>query len=332
MMALKKDRVGSMNRKAIYVATSHDCAANLAGEAYLIKEDLEHILYLWVNDPCIVIGRFQNPYSECNLERMEEQGVQLVRRKSGGGAVYHDRGNLCFTLIGNKESSTKEENFALILDGLAKLGIKAELSGRNDILSEGKKISGNAFQTTATKFCHHGTLLITSDLSVMANYLTPSSTKLASKAVKSVSSRVGNLSEVKQDITTKEVEDALIKAFCDKYGPTHVTSIDFKQLQEAQADYHTFSDRALILEKTPQFSHFLHHRFSWGECSIHMDIHMSKISQVRLFTDSLDTSLPERIIKELEGLSYAKSALQDAQTKCDDKHVQELLTYLIEQL
>ena len=321
-----------MNRRAIYIATSHDCAANLAGEAFLIKEELDHILYLWVNDPCIVIGRFQNPYSECNLERMDEEGVQLVRRKSGGGAVYHDGGNLCFTLIGDKKSSTKEENFALILAGLAKLGIKAELSGRNDILSEGKKISGNAFQTTATKFCHHGTLLITSDLSVMANYLTPSSTKLASKAVKSVASRVGNLSEVEHDITTQEVENALIEAFCDKYGATHVTPINFKQLKEAQDDYHQFGDRALILEKTPQFTHFLHHRFSWGECSLHMDVHKTKIQQVRLFTDALDTSLPEKIVKKLEGLSYAKSALLDAGAACKEADVQELLTYLSEKL
>lgn len=320
-----------MNRKAIYVATTHDCAANLAGEAYLIREDLDHTLYLWVNDPCIVIGRFQNPYSECNLLKMDEEGVQLVRRKSGGGAVYHDRGNLCFTLIGKKDSSTKEENFALVIAALAKLGIEAELSGRNDILSQGKKISGNAFQTTTTKFCHHGTLLITSDLSVMGNYLTPSSTKLASKAVKSVASRVGNLSEVKHDITTEEVESALIEAFCDKYGPTHVTPIDFKELAEAQEDYRLFGDRSLILEKTPQFTHFVHHRFSWGECSLHMDVHKTKIIEVRLFTDSLDTSLPERIVKEMEGLSYAKSALLEASRACEDEDVLELLTYLTSQ-
>ena len=321
-----------MNRRAIYVATSHDCAANLAGEAYLIKQDLEHILYLWVNDPCIVVGRFQNPYSECNLERMDAEGVQLVRRNSGGGAVYHDKGNLCFTLIGKKDSSTREENFALVLAGLKKLGIEAELSGRNDILSQGKKISGNAFQSTATKFCHHGTLLITSDLSVMANYLTPSSTKLASKAVKSVASRVGNLSEVKPDITTKEVEDALIEAFCDKYGPTDVTMIDFKKFAEAKADYRLFGDRNLILEKTPQFTHFVHHRFSWGECSLHIDVHKTKITKVRLFTDALDTSLPERITNNLEGLSYAKTALLEASDNCRDEDVLELLTYLIEQI
>ncbi|MGH0053696.1 MAG: lipoate--protein ligase family protein, partial [Sphaerochaetaceae bacterium] len=82
-------------KNAIYLAKSHDCAANLAGEAYLMSLPHEHVLYLWVNDPCIVIGRYQNPFSECNLQRMDDEGVQLVRRQSGGGAVYHDRGNLC---------------------------------------------------------------------------------------------------------------------------------------------------------------------------------------------------------------------------------------------
>lgn len=319
-----------MNR-AIYLATTHDCAANLAGEAYLIDQDIDHILYLWVNDPCIVIGRFQNPYSECNLERMEEDSVQLVRRKSGGGAVYHDRGNLCFTLIGKKESSTKEENFDLVLQGLRNLGIECTLSGRNDILLDGKKISGNAFQTTATRFCHHGTLLITSDLSVMANYLTPSETKLASKAVKSVASRVSNLSEAKRDITTEEVQKALIDAFCEKYGNTPVVEIDFKELEEAKANYRLFGDRDLILEKTPQFTHSLNHRFSWGEGTLSLDVDRKMIVKVHLFTDSLDTSIAERVVETLEGVTYDRQALQMVMDRCGEEDVLELLTYLVSQ-
>ncbi|MCK9546869.1 MAG: lipoate--protein ligase family protein, partial [Sphaerochaeta sp.] len=182
-------------KRAIYLAQSHDCAANLAGEAYLMGLDYDRILYLWENDPCIVIGRYQNPWAECNLQKMEEDGVRLVRRQSGGGAVYHDRGNLIFTFIGDKASATREENFDLLLSALSSLGLECELSGRNDITLDGKKISGNAFQNTATKFCHHGTLLVRGNLAVMGDYLTPSATKLSSKAVKSVASRVGNLSE-----------------------------------------------------------------------------------------------------------------------------------------
>lgn len=313
-------------KNAIYLAKTHDCAANLAGEAYLLSLEYDHILYLWVNDPCIVIGRYQNPYNECNLARMEEEGVQLVRRHSGGGAVYHDQGNLCFTLIGDKHTSTKEENFALVRGALESLGIPTELSGRNDILSQGKKVSGNAFQTTPTKFCHHGTLLITSDLSVMGNYLTPSSTKLASKAVRSVASRVGNLSEAKIDITNREVQRALIDAFCQVYGPTEIVEVDFTTMAEAQEKYKLFGDRQIILEKTPQFTHSFTHRFDWGETTLHIDVQHNKIKEVRVFTDALDTSMPTRIKTVLEGLDYDENALKRAQE--DQADLASLFEYL----
>ena len=220
-------------RHAIYCAQSHDCAANLAGEAYLMGLDYDRILYLWENDPCIVIGRYQNPWAECNLQKMEEDGVRLVRRQSGGGAVYHDRGNLIFTFIGDKKNASREENFDLLLTALASLGLECKLSGRNDVTFDGKKISGNAFQNTATKFCHHGTLLVRGNLNVMGDYLTPSETKLASKAVKSVESRVGNLSEGRADITNEMVKEAIIAEFNRRYGPSEPVELDFTTVAEA---------------------------------------------------------------------------------------------------
>jgi lipoate-protein ligase A len=316
-------------KNAIYVAESHDCAANLAGEAYLLTLDYDHVLYLWENDPCIVIGRYQNPFSECNLQRMEEKQVQLVRRHSGGGAVYHDRGNLCFTLIGNKETSSKEENFSLILEALSSLGIECELSGRNDILIQGKKVSGNAFQTTATKFCHHGTLLIQSDLSVMGQYLTPSSTKLSSKAVKSVSSRVGNLAEARGDISSDLVQQALIETFIRRYGPTEVQTVDFAALEQAQTNYRLFGDRSLILEKTPQFSHSFTHRFDWGEVTLHLQVVKGVITEVKLYTDALDTSLAERAAKALTGVAYDIGAIGDIQKQIEQADLASLLAHLV---
>ncbi len=315
-------------KNAIYLATSHDCAANLAGEAYLLTLAYDHILFLWVNDPCIVIGRYQNPFSECNLRNMEEQKVQLVRRHSGGGAVYHDQGNLCFTLIGNKETSTKEENFSLVLKALANLGLNCELSGRNDILLDGKKISGNAFQTTAAKFCHHGTLLVSSDLSVMSNYLTPSSTKLASKAVRSVASRVGNLKEHRQDITNEMVQQALIDAFNDAYGSTEVTPIDCAAIEQAQENYRLFGDLSLILQKTPQFTHSFTHRFDWGEVTLHLQVEKGVISEVGMFTDALDTSVVNRTINTLKGVTYNYSVLQELSKKSEQADVSSLLAHV----
>jgi len=316
-------------KNAIYLATSHDCAANLAGEAYLLTLAFDHILFLWVNDPCIVIGRYQNPFAECNLKNMEHMQVQLVRRQSGGGAVYHDQGNLCFTLIGNKETATKEENFSLVLKALASLGLNCELSGRNDILLDGKKISGNAFQTTPTKFCHHGTLLVSSDLSVMSNYLTPSSTKLASKAVKSVSSRVGNLKEGREDITNEMVQQALIDAFIAEYGQTEVTPIDCVTLAEAQANYRRFGDLSVILEKTPQFTHSFTHRFEWGEATLHLQVEKGVISEVRMFTDALDTSIVGRATQVLTGLPYDHNALTELARKSEQADLASLLMHVV---
>lgn len=316
-------------KNAIYIATSHDCAANLAGEAHLLSLDYDHVLYLWENAPCIVIGRYQNPFNECNLERMDAEGVQLVRRHSGGGAVYHDMGNLCFTLIADKHKSSKEENFALILEALTSLNLHCELSGRNDILLNGKKVSGNAFQTTATKFCHHGTLLISSDLSVMSNYLTPSSTKLASKAVKSVASRVGNLKEGNEAITNESVKKALIDTFIAYYGDADIFEEDFTTAKESQKNYRLFGDRSLILEKTPQFSHQFTYRFDWGEVTLNLEVKRGIISDIQMFTDALDTSIVERTRTMLQGCAYEKNSIEERRKTCEQSDVHQLLTHLV---
>jgi len=297
-------------KRAIYLAQSHDCAANLAGEAYLMGLDHDRILYLWENDPCIVIGRYQNPWAECNLKRMEEDGVRLVRRQSGGGAVYHDRGNLIFTFIGDKATATREQNFDLLLSALSSLGLECELSGRNDITLGGKKVSGNAFQNTATKFCHHGTLLVRGNLAVMGDYLTPSETKLSSKAVKSVASRVGNLAEGRGDITNGMVKDAIITEFNRRYGFSEPIALDFTTVPEAAANYRRFGDYSQILAKSPPFTHEIHHRFAWGEANLRLRVEQSVIVDVQLYTDALDTTLSEEAATALIGTEYTKEALE----------------------
>jgi len=319
-------------KRAIYLAQSHDCAANLAGEAYLMGLDYDRILYLWENDPCIVIGRYQNPWAECNLQKMEEDGVRLVRRQSGGGAVYHDRGNLIFTFIGDKASATREENFDLLLSALASLGLECELSGRNDITLEGKKISGNAFQNTATKFCHHGTLLVRGNLAVMGDYLTPSATKLSSKAVKSVASRVGNLSEGREDITNDMVKEALIAEFVRRYGLSQPIELDFTTLPEAAANYHLFGDYSLILAKSPPFTHEIHHRFDWGEANLRLRVEHSIIVDVQLYTDALDTGLADEATDTLMGIEYTKEAFAAKAHDLGDTHLSQLLTYFGDQI
>ncbi|HPZ16343.1 MAG TPA: lipoate--protein ligase [Sphaerochaeta sp.] len=319
-------------RRAIYCAQSHDCAANLAGEAYLMGLDCDRILYLWENDPCIVIGRYQNPWAECNLAKMEEDGVALVRRQSGGGAVYHDRGTLIFTFIGDKGSATREENFDLLLTALASLGLECERSGRNDITLDGKKVSGNAFQNTGDKFCHHGTLLVRGNLAAMGDYLTPSETKLASKAIKSVASRVSNLSQGRADITNEMVKEALIEAFTRRYGPSEPIELDFTTLPEAAANYHLFGDYSLILAKSPPFTHEIHHRFSWGEANLRLRVEKRIIVDVHLYTDALDTSLAEAVKKSLLGIEYTKEAVTGVAREQRGSPLGELATLLGEEI
>jgi lipoate-protein ligase A len=234
--------------------------------------------------------------------------------------------------VGKKDESKKEENFTIVLDALRSLGIEGELSGRNDIVMQEKKISGNAFQTTKDKFCHHGTLLVKSDLSVMANYLTPSSTKLSSKAVKSVASRVGNLHQANSTIDMQQVQDALIIAFCKAYGPTEINEVDFLNFPEAEANYHLFGDKETILGKTPQFTHAISHRYSWGEATVHLDIVKGVIETARVYTDCLDTSLVPVIEACLKSVPYRKEALQAIADMEQDARVQELVIFLIDQL
>jgi lipoate-protein ligase A len=294
--------------------------------------DYDRILYLWENDPCIVIGRYQTPWAECNLQKMEEDGVRLVRRQSGGGAVYHDRGNLIFTFIGDKKNASREENFDLLLTALASLGLECKLSGRNDVTFDGKKISGNAFQNTATKFCHHGTLLVRGNLNVMGDYLTPSETKLASKAVKSVESRVGNLSEGRADITNEMVKEAIIAEFNRRYGPSEPIELDFTTLPEAAANYHLFGDYSLILAKSPPFTHEIHHRFSWGEANLRLRVEKRIIVDAHLYTDALDTSIAEAVKKSLLGIEYTKEAVTGVAREQRGSPLGELATLLGEEI
>lgn len=203
------------NSFPIYVAEGTDVHFNLATEAYLMErtEKDSTALFLWQNSPTVVIGRYQNPFLECDLPAMKADSVKLARRFSGGGAVYHDLGNLCFTFISGRKLYDKNWNFNIIIAALKRFGIESRQSGRNDLLANGLKISGNAFQLTVDKACHHGTLLVNCDMTKLPRYLTPDKKKLEAHGVRSVSSRVANLVSINPDITVDSLKDAIIDEF-----------------------------------------------------------------------------------------------------------------------
>lgn len=187
---------------------------NLALERSLfdfVDEDTV-ILYLWQNSHTIVIGKNQNAYAECKVDEFIKDGGTLARRPSGGGAVYHDLGNLNFSIICN-ESIAKEHTYQRIVkEALSYFGIVSEFNGRNDLTVDGKKFSGNAFYVKDDVLCQHGTILINSDFKELSKYLTPDISKLERNHVKSVESRVVNLSEISDKITVESMKEAMIKA------------------------------------------------------------------------------------------------------------------------
>ena len=201
--------------KYVIKSNLNDPHRNLAAEEFLtanIGEGTE-ILFLWQNAATVVIGKNQNSRAECNLERMEGDGVLLSRRLSGGGAVFHDLGNLCFSFISHEKIHNVTRQLSVIANACRAFGIDAKPTGRNDIEADGRKFSGNAFYSVGENKCHHGTVLISADKSRLANYLTVSKTKLEAKGIKSVRSRVVNLTELVPEMTVEAFEQALISAF-----------------------------------------------------------------------------------------------------------------------
>lgn len=290
---------------------------NLATENWILH-DLDpdtFTLYLWRNDNAVVIGRYQNPWVECKVEKMEADGVCLARRESGGGAVYHDLGNSNFTFLSSKENYRQGDNFSIIVNALAKLGIEAAKSGRNDVVVEEKKISGSAFRQTATRCFHHGTLLIDADITKLGDYLSPNRLKLESKGIKSVRSRVANLVDFVSGLDHEKVCEAIIESFCDFHGEkVEVEWLDeetLKQIQSLDEHYQKLSDWQWRFGRTPDFSHQMETRFEWGMIALHLDVEKAHVQKCKIFSDALDTSLVELLEKKLVGMLYNSQGVSE---------------------
>ena len=202
-----------------YRLKSTDPYYNLAVEEYLLESSDEDTVMLWQNEPSVVVGVNQNIRAEVDTAALVRRGIHPVRRITGGGAVYHDGGNVNYTFIGRGTGGIDFATFSRpIVDALASLGVTLSLSGRNDLcLPDGKKVSGNAECKRGERVLHHGTLLFDADLSVLGEVLTPDPEKLATKAIRSTPSRVANLKPLLTDIPSVEaliqrIEDYMITA------------------------------------------------------------------------------------------------------------------------
>lgn len=311
----------------VLVANTHDPYFNLATEDWIFKDmDLESkVLYVWRNANTIVIGRGQNAWSECDLNRVREDGVHLARRHSGGGAVFQDLGNTCFTFMSarRKGGTAKElyaENNEILLGALRRLGIEAEASGRNDlVVRQGEdvfKISGSAFKESPDRVFHHGTMLLHVDLSRLGQYLTPNQKKLDAKGIRSVQARVMNLVELVPGLDHDAFSAALIAQFFTHYGAEcPLEQLDHETLATIPAldrYYETLRSWDWIYGKTPSFSHRLDHRFAWGMVELHLNTERGHMREVKVFSDSLDPDFIEEIPLHLTERPYTPDGARAA--------------------
>jgi len=285
---------------------------NLAMEEYLLKNvgKNEVILYLWQNENTVVIGKNQNPWKECKVAELEADNGKIVRRLSGGGAVFHDLGNLNFTFFASKENYNVEKQLEVIVKAVNNLGIPAKKSGRNDISVEGMKFSGNAFYCDGIHSYHHGTILVNVDMSKLCLYLNVSRDKLVSKGVESVRARVTNLTEycIDLDITKMKVE--LMKAFSEVYGlqsrKIELSEINFIQTEKLKEK---FSSWDWIYGKKMEFNYSIDKRFTWGDIDLRFVIDSGVIKQCAAYSDALETELFELITQELAGCTFSTLAM-----------------------
>lgn len=285
---------------------------NLAIEEFLTThvQAGEIIVYLWQNENTVVIGRNQNAWQECRVEQLQQDDGYLVRRLSGGGAVYHDLGNLNFTFCVRKADYDIAKQLDVILTAVKLLGINAEKTGRNDITIDGKKFSGNAFYQTGKCCYHHGTILLDVDTEKMSKYLNVDMAKLQSKGVTSVKSRVTNIKNYYPNITVELMVDKLKQAAQQVYNLKAQVIAD-EALHNAEIDKleEKFANWQWILGRKIKFTNQIKQRFVWGNIDLHLIVNGGKIEQCEIYSDALDQDFILNLKQNLINCLYNTQAI-----------------------
>ena len=272
---------------------------NISLEARLLDvcDEKTVFMYLWKNDNTVVIGKNQNAFKECDIKKLESESGHLVRRMTGGGAVYHDVKNVNFSFYAHKDNYDVVKQAQVILLAVKKLGINAERSGRNDITVDGRKFSGNSFLTKGEIKLHNGTILVDTDTEKMTKFLTVSLDKMKSKGVDSVRSRVVNLKELCPGLTTERLQEKLLESFDEVYG-LKAEIVCEKDLGLAEVDTirkERFENDEWRFGTNPAFANVLEKRFDWGSAEIRYSSAKGVITEIKIFSDALDAEEIERV-------------------------------------
>lgn len=268
---------------------------NLAIEEHLLSflSGEEVILYLWQNEHTVVIGRNQNAWKECRTSLLSEEGGSVARRLSGGGAVYHDLGNQNFTFLASPSKYDFERHLKVLVNAFRSLDIPASFSGRNDIIVDNRKVSGNAFYMGKKGRFHHGAILVDVDVEKLVRYLQPPAAKLKAKGIDSVRSRVANLKEFNPSISTRSLKNAIADSFLEEYGGEGVRlNLDGQKDRESiQELYGKYSSEEWIFGRTPDFDLDTEKHFQWGNVEIGLHVSGGMIKDGQIYSDAMKGEL-----------------------------------------
>ncbi|MFD2042743.1 lipoate--protein ligase [Ornithinibacillus salinisoli] len=306
-----------------------DPTINLAMEEYILQNFGERDTYLlfYINKPSIIIGRNQNTIEEINTEYVEENGIKVVRRLSGGGAVYHDEQNLNFSFI-TKDDGDSFHNFEKftkpVVEALQKLGVPAELKGRNDLLADGRKISGNAMFSTKGRMFSHGTLMLDSEIENVVKALKVKKEKIESKGIKSIRSRVANISEfLEEKISMEDFKELILKYIFDvedvKDVPRYeLTEEDWKNIHKISEE--RYQKWEWNYGKSPAFNVQVSHKFPAGLVDVRLDVKKGIIENCKIFGDFFGLGEINVLEDKIIGIRHEKKAIEEALAEIDVSH------------
>ncbi|NRD78375.1 lipoate--protein ligase [Bacillus sp. BRMEA1] len=301
-----------------------DPRINLAIEEYALKNlDInETYLLFYINEPSIIIGKNQNTIEEINSEYVENNGIHVVRRLSGGGAVYHDLGNLNFSFI-TKDDGESFHNFRKftepVISALKKLGVKADLSGRNDIEVDGRKISGNAQFSTKGRMFSHGTLMLNSEVDNVVSALKVKKDKIESKGIKSVRSRVANISEfLAEPLSMEKFRSLLIKSIFEgqENFPEYVlTEADWEKIHQLSKE--RYQNWEWNYGRSPKFNLQHSHRFPAGSIDVRIEVNKGHIENCKIYGDFFGVGDVGEIEDKLKGIRYERVEIEKSLEEID---------------
>ncbi|MGG0669526.1 lipoate--protein ligase [Lederbergia citrisecunda] len=297
-----------------------DPRINLAIEEYVLKNmdiDKDSFLLFYINEPSIIIGKNQNTVEEINTEYVDANGIHVVRRLSGGGAVYHDLGNLNYSFI-TKDDGESFRNFKKftepVIKALADMGVTAELLGRNDILVEGRKVSGNAQFATQGRMFTHGTLMFDTEIERVVSALKVRKDKIESKGIKSIRSRVANISEfIEEKMTIEQFRMEILKSIFE--GEENVqywelTDEDWDNIRALSAE--RYGNWDWNYGKSPKFNMQHSHRFPVGGIDVRLQVEKGKIDDVNIYGDFFGVGDVSVVEESLKGVQYDRDSITKA--------------------